>query len=308
MNNIYTSDDGARVLAQQYTAFLEQWPVPAFVMASGPKDAAPLVLLHGSGANAAMWADDVALWARHFRIYTIDVIGEPGLSAPSRPALGSDAYALWLDDVLDALNVGSAAFMGTSLGGWLALDHAVRRPKRVDRLALRCPSGIGGQKMGLLVASLFLQPFGDRGRRTMLNLALGPTPATATATVQERAFGEYVMLIHKYFRPRRQKLPVFTDGDLEVLNMPVQVTVGGRDRLMDSHDTRRRFQQTTPHASVTFLPETGHLLKNQAQPVLDFLLTTERKKTPCPTRSRRSPARPSSSARRTAHRCATSTT
>ncbi|MEU8263777.1 alpha/beta fold hydrolase [Micromonospora sp. NPDC048999] len=287
MKNIYTSDDGARVLLQQYTAFLEQWPVPAerlqvstrqgetFVMASGPKDASPLVLLHGSGANAAMWTDDVALWARHFRVYAIDVIGEPGLSAPSRPALNSDAYALWLDDVLDALNVGRAAFMGTSLGGWLALDYAIRRPKRVDRLALRCPSGIGRQKVGVILASLFLLPFGDWGRRTTLKLALGPAPAHAAATAQERAFGEYVMLIHKYFRPRREKLPVFADSDLAALSMPVQVTVGGRDRLIDSHDTRRRLQQAAPRVSVTFIPEAGHLLKNQAQPVLDFLLTRE---------------------------------
>ncbi|MFB7496705.1 alpha/beta fold hydrolase [Streptomyces sp. NPDC056161] len=287
MNSIYASDEGARLLARQYTAFLERWPVPAerlhlstrqgetFVVASGPNHGAPLVLLHGSGANAAMWADDVALWARHFRVYAIDVIGEPGLSAPSRPALNSGAYALWLDDVLDALHVESAAFIGTSFGGWLALDYAIRRPKRVDRLALRCPSGIGRQKMGVLVASLFLLPFGDRGRRTMMDLALGPISPQAEGTVQERTFGEYVMLIHKYFRPRREKLPVFTDSDLAALDMPVQVTVGGRDRLIDSHDTHRRLQQVAPRVSVAFIPEAGHLLKHQAQPVLDFLLPAE---------------------------------
>ncbi|MFJ8504789.1 alpha/beta fold hydrolase [Streptomyces avermitilis] len=285
MNSVYTSAEGARILAQQYTALLDQWPVPAerirvptrqgetFVMAGGPKEATPLILLHGSGANAAMWRDDVALWAQYFRVYAVDLIGEPGLSAPSRPALDSDAHAQWLDDVLEALAVRSAAFVGTSLGGWLALDYAIRRPERVDRLALRCPSGIGRQKMGVLAASVFLLPFGHRGRRTMLNLALGPAPSEATA--RERAFGEYVLLIHKHFRPRREKLPVFGDSALGALGMPMQVTLGGRDRLIDSHGTRRRLQQTAPHASVRFLPEAGHLLKNQAQPVLDFLLTTE---------------------------------
>ncbi|MFF7242092.1 alpha/beta fold hydrolase [Streptomyces collinus] len=202
-------------------------------MASGPENAAPLILLHGSGANIAMWADDVALWARNFRVYAIDVIGEPGLSAPTRPALDSDAYALWLDDVLDALNVASAAFIGTSFGGWLALDFAIRRPKRVDKLVLRCPGGIGRQKMGMLVASLFLLPFGDRGRRTMMKLALGPTSSRTGASVQERSFGEYVMLIHKYFRPRREKLPVFANSELAALEIPVHVTIGGRDRLIE---------------------------------------------------------------------------
>lgn len=285
MNSIYTSDEGARVLAQRYAAFLEEWPVPAerlhvptrqgetFVLASGPKGAAPLILLHGSGANTAMWADEVSLWAEHFRVYAVDMIGEPGLSARSRPALDSDAHALWLDDVLDALNVASAAFVGTSLGGWLALDYAIRRPARVARLALRCPGGIGRQKMGVVVASAFLLPFGNPGRRAMLNLAIGPIPATATATAtaQERAVGEYVLLVHKHFRPRMERLPVFTDGDLGALNMPVQVTLGGRDRLIDSHGTRRRLQRAAPRVAVVFLPEAGHLLRIQARRTLDFL-------------------------------------
>ena len=37
---------------------------------------------------------DVPTWARHFRVHAVDIIGEPGLSAPSRPPLGSPAYAL----------------------------------------------------------------------------------------------------------------------------------------------------------------------------------------------------------------------
>jgi hypothetical protein len=47
-----------------------------------------------------MWMADVAAWAAHFRVYAIDMIGEPGLSARSRPPLHSEAHALWLDDVM----------------------------------------------------------------------------------------------------------------------------------------------------------------------------------------------------------------
>ena len=72
-----------------------------FVVVCGPPSAPPMLLLHGSGANAAMWLAEIESWAARFRIYAVDVIGEPGFSAPSRPSLASDAYALWMDDVLD---------------------------------------------------------------------------------------------------------------------------------------------------------------------------------------------------------------
>jgi pimeloyl-ACP methyl ester carboxylesterase len=281
VSGIYRSAAGARAVEQRYREFLARWPVPSeqlrvptgqgetFVVASGPRDAPPVLLLHGSGVNTAMWLADVAAWSQHLRVYAVDTIGEPGLSEPSRPPLASDAYASWLDDVREALAVERAMFVGVSFGGWLALDYAIRHPGRVDRLALLCPSGIGRQKWGVLAASLLLLPLGRWGKRTMMKLALGPVPPEAAP--QAQAFAEYVMLIHTHFRPRREKLPVFGDDALARLAVPILVTVGGRDSLLDSYETRRRLERAVPHATVNLLPDAGHPLRGQTLPILGFL-------------------------------------
>jgi pimeloyl-ACP methyl ester carboxylesterase len=283
MSAIYGSRDGACAVEEQYRALLRAWPVPSeqlrvptcqgetFVVACGPREAPPVVLLHGSGTNAAMWMGDVASWARHLRLYAVDMIGEPGLSAPSRPDLASDAYARWLDDVLAGLSVTRTSIVGISLGGWLALDYAIRRPERVERLALLCPGGVGRQKWGVLVAVAFLLPFGRWGLRKALRLVLGTSLEAAAETPEARAFVDHMMLIQRHFRPRRDKLPVFDDHALARLSMPMLVIVGGRDALLDSHDTRRRLNRSAPHATVRLLPGTGHFLPLQTGPILDFL-------------------------------------
>jgi pimeloyl-ACP methyl ester carboxylesterase len=283
MSAIYGSRDGACAVEEQYRALLRAWPVPSeqlrvptcqgetFVVACGPREAPPVVLLHGSGTNAAMWMGDVASWARHLRLYAVDMIGEPGLSAPSRPDLASDAYARWLDDVLAGLSVTRTSIVGISLGGWLALDYAIRRPERVERLALLCPGGVGRQKWGVLVAVAFLLPFGRWGLRKALRLVLGTSREAAAETPEARAFVDHMMLIQRHFRPRRDKLPVFDDHALARLSMPMLVIVGGRDALLDSHDTRRRLNRSAPHATVRLLPGTGHFLPLQTGPILDFL-------------------------------------
>ena len=112
-----------------------------------------------------MWMGDVAAWAAHFRVYAVDMIGEPGLSAPSRPPLASDAYALWLDDVMQALALTRASIVGVSLGGWLALDYATRRPARVEKVVLLCPGGVGHQKMSTVFKAGVLLMLGAWGRR-----------------------------------------------------------------------------------------------------------------------------------------------
>ncbi|MFD0453862.1 alpha/beta fold hydrolase [Rhodococcus aetherivorans] len=65
--------------------------------------------------------------------------------------------------MLEGLGVTSAAIVGVSLGGWMAVDYATRRPERVTRLVLLCPGGLGRQRMGWLVKAMFLRLFGRRG-------------------------------------------------------------------------------------------------------------------------------------------------
>jgi pimeloyl-ACP methyl ester carboxylesterase len=203
-------------------------------------------------------------------------IGEPGLSAPSQPDLASDAYALWLDDVVDALGVAHASVVGVSLGGWLDVDYATRRPGRVDRIALLCPGGIGRQKAGFLfVAALYL-PFGRRGRRALMRHALGVSASSmAHADPATWGFADYVLLIDRHFRPRTKRLPVFTDDVLRRPAMPVLVIVGGRDVMLDSYGTSRRVRENVPHATVDLLPETGHLLQDQTVRILAFFQAEE---------------------------------
>ena len=274
---IYKTEAGEREILRRYEHTLASWPVPAehlrvptregdtFVLVCGPDDVPPLLLLHGSGSNATMWMGDITAWAKHFRVHAVDMIGEPGLSAPSRPPLDSAAYALWLDDVLDHLGLDRAAITGASLGGWLALDYATRRPDRVERLALLCPGGVGRQKIGFLLTVLLYKPFGQWGTRRSIKAVAG-VDARATPEI-----AEYLTLMFTHFLPRRDRLPVFPDEALRRLTMPVLAIVGGRDAMFDSHDTAERVNRTVPHADVVVLPDVAHAVIGQTRRILDFL-------------------------------------
>ena len=45
--------------------------------------------------------------------------------------------------------------------------------------------------------------------------------------------------------------------------------VGGRDAMVDSHQTKQRLGRAGK--SVRLLPQAGHLLPDQTEPILDFL-------------------------------------
>jgi len=276
----YSSAAAAADVAERYEELLAQWPVPCtrhrvatsqgdtFVLEWGRPDAPPVVLLHGSLANALTWGGDAAAWAPHLHLFAVDMIGEPGFSAPSRPALESDDYALWLAEVLDALGLARVSLVGISLGGWLGLDFAIRRSERVASLSLIVPGGIGPQRNVLIwILPLFL--LGTRGRNLALRRILGPPPENPTAAQQR--FGELYALISKVFKPRYDKLPIFPDADLGNLSMPVLAVVAGRDAMLASGPMRQRLETLVPDLEMHYLPEAYHNPGPQTERILEFL-------------------------------------
>jgi pimeloyl-ACP methyl ester carboxylesterase len=225
--------------------------------------------------NSTMWMGDVPALARAFRVYCIDVIGEPGLSAAARPSLASDAHAVWLDDVLNHFAIDSASIVGVSLGGWLALDYAIRRQARIQNVAVICPGGIGRQKLGIVFLTLWFRMFGRWGKRKLAERILGRPSIDPPPPV--KAFVDFVALIHRHFRPRMVKLPIFSDTDLSKLKSPVLAIVGARDVLLDSAQTKQRLEQYASNAQVVYLANKGHFIARQTPRIFEFMQAQTRK-------------------------------
>jgi pimeloyl-ACP methyl ester carboxylesterase len=280
MSSLYRTQSGAQLIAQRYREFLTHWPQPnrqihvptrfgdTFVVSSGAEEAPPLLLLHGAGSNAAMWIGDAAALSAKFKVYAIDVIGEPGLSAEARPPLNSDAYALWLDDVLQALQIDRFSMIGLSLGGWLALSYATRRPARVDRLVLLVPGGIGRQRSSLLFKVLPLLLLGNWGRRKAMQLVLGKAPVGNDG---QSAYIDFSILVMRHFRPRMGRLPIFGDTALRQLKMPVLAILGAKDVILDSAETKARLERNVPYAAIRYLSDMGHGIFGERAAILEFL-------------------------------------
>ena len=101
---------------------------------------APLLFLHGGG-GVGIWLPCMAQLAKKF-----DVI------APEHPGFGDSDTPAWLDtigdlanfylDFLDQLDLSGVHLVGSSLGGWIAAELAVRNATRLASLTLIGAAGI----------------------------------------------------------------------------------------------------------------------------------------------------------------------
>jgi pimeloyl-ACP methyl ester carboxylesterase len=279
--SIYKSPAGERAIMAQYDALLARWPVSCtkrevasrhgatFVIASGNEAAPPLVLLHGAGSNSAMWAGDVGEYSRHYRVYAVDLLGEPGKSAPVRPDWNSPAYAEWLGDVLDALNVEKAILIGLSQGGWTALKFATSRPERVSRLVLLTPGGITPDRISFALRAIPLSFLGRWGIERVKRMVFDPLPIPAEVN-------EAITAIMTHFKPRIGVLPIFSEEELGRLTMPTLLLMGQEDALRDAGKIAERMRKLVPELTAKIIPQAGHVLYHTTSHIVPFLAVPER--------------------------------
>ncbi len=110
-----------------------------YLHAGGESD--PILLfLHGITGHAEAYVRNLAAHARHFSVWSIDLIGHGYSDKPNHPL----EIRHYVDHVLgffDAIGAARASVSGESLGGWTAARLAIDHPDRLDRLVLNTMGG-----------------------------------------------------------------------------------------------------------------------------------------------------------------------
>ena len=101
-----------------------------------------VVLIHGIAASLEYWRYTVAALAERHRVLAIDLPG-CGFSerGPDIPTLEETADLI--AGLLDHFGLARASVIGSSMGGLVALEFALRHPGRVDKLILSNSAGLG---------------------------------------------------------------------------------------------------------------------------------------------------------------------
>lgn len=94
-----------------------------------------VVLIHGHPFNRSLWQPQLAALQADFRVLAPDLRGF-GESPVTPGTVTMREFAADIEALLDDLAIGSAAVMGLSMGGLVAMELAVTRPERYWALGL----------------------------------------------------------------------------------------------------------------------------------------------------------------------------
>jgi len=214
----------------------------------------PLVFLHGANGLPG-WLPFMETLSKHH-----DVI------VPEHPGFGQSDTPDWLDragdlayfylDLFKHLNLGKVHLVGTSLGGWIAAELAVRNDTVLASLTLVAPAGV--RVKGTQMADIFLWSPEKMSR----NLVHDPEMAARMMPVEMTEAQQMLVLKNRLTTARLAWQPRLHNPDLRKwlhrVSVPTQILWGAQDQLIPA-SYAQAWCDLIPSSRSTIFPSCGHL-------------------------------------------------
>ncbi|MGZ9583682.1 alpha/beta fold hydrolase [Paenibacillus marinisediminis] len=244
----YKSRLGQELIHESYDQLLAAWGVAyeqvdipsvygkTHIITAGVPTNPPLLLLHGMADHSAMmWIYSIQQLSEMFYVIAIDIIGGSGKSVPNDRYAKELDQTVWLDEVLEAMNVDSTFIAGVSYGAFLAYHYAIFRPLKVMKIV--CIAGV--------VASCRLEVM-FKMMKAFLPETLFPTDANCKRLLRKLSGPNYSAIennpelmkhwyyLNKYFNKlsmRRHMITIFSNEQIKLIRDKSLFLIGEHDIL-----------------------------------------------------------------------------
>jgi pimeloyl-ACP methyl ester carboxylesterase len=222
------------------------------LLRGGPEGAPPMVFLHGAGGHTG-WMAFLDELARDFAVY-----------APEHPGFGRSDDPPWLDEIGDlayfyldfiaALGLERVHLIGTSLGGWIAAELAVRDQARLASLTL--VGAVGITAGGKPVDDIFRLSAEENLRRFYADPARAARRLADMATVDMNLVAKNRATVARIaYRPRYHN-PSLAKW-LHRITVPTLLIWGGKDGLVPVR-FGEAYRALIPGSRLVVLDNAGH--------------------------------------------------
>lgn len=266
-----------------YDETLKLWNVPfgelyipttngiAHVIVSGPKNADPVVLLHGMNASSTMWYPNIESLSKNHRVFAIDFILEPGKSYLYKDIESVEKVTDWYKEVLFLLELDSFHIIGASRGGWLAVNLALNNQNKIKSIILLSPA----QTFTWIKPSVHL--FKNivalgYSKEKQIEQSL-ESMSTSVTNISDVYLKQYKIGLEKKSKNKFvTSMQPFSKDKLKSLQMPVLVLIGDHDMINEKKTSE--IANMLPKGKGEVIQNAGHFLSiDQSESVNEKMLT-----------------------------------
>lgn len=238
----------------------------------------PLVLIPGRASASPVWADNLPSLLRIGDVYTIDLLGEPGMSIQERPITDDADQAAWLDQTLEALPEPSFHVVGLSIGGWTAANLALHDSDTIASLTLIEPVyTFADMPFGTIVRSLpAALPWLPKSWRDSFN-----SYTAGGAPVEDVPVADMIEAGMKHYSLKLPQPTRISEARLQTLDVPVLAIIAEESVMHDAETAVATAERALPRGTVRLYEGASHAINGEfpeeiAADIAGFIADLER--------------------------------
>lgn len=230
------------------------------IIMTGEEGKPPLVLLHGSNGCAPIAIEALVGLVKDFRIYAIDIVGQPNLSAATRPSMQNDDYGKWMFEILSRLNIWDAILVGISFGGFISWKTLVFDARRISRTFLIVPAGIVNGNPLKAFWKIFLPM---KLYKWWKNKKYVHQFLNELFTENDEFAFSYLSKVFLHFEMDFSPIPLIKYNEAKKITTPIYVVAAGDDLLFPGRKMLKRIKKIIPSLDGNLLLENSKHVPNQ---------------------------------------------
>lgn len=282
MESLYKSELGKREILDLYDQKLEDLNIEyesryvdtsygkTHVLITGDSSNPPLLLVHGSNACAPIALECYPNLSSKYQVFAVDVLAQPNKSAETRLSMKDASYGVWMNEVMDQLQINDVVLAGFSFGGLIILKTLIHNATKVKEVFLASPAYIVN---GNPIKALFKVFIPMKLYMKTENMKYVEKFLSALFTERDEFAIRFLSKAFKYFDMDFTPVPTIKTNEAQKIKTPITLIAAKNDIIFPGGKMIKRALQILPSIKETVLLEkSNHVQSKKGNSIVEDLI------------------------------------
>ncbi|WP_428740474.1 alpha/beta fold hydrolase [Tenacibaculum sp.] len=220
----------------------------------------PLLIIHGSNGCAPISLETYPNLYKNFQVFAIDVLAQPNKSDENRLSMKDNSYGLWMNEVINKLNLKNVTMAGFSFGGLVILKTLIQDEKNIKEVFLSAPAFIVNGNPIVLLFKVFI----PMKRYIKTKKAKYLEKFLNTLFTESDTFAlEYLSKVFLYFNMDFTPVPVIKKAEANLITTPINLFAAKKDIMFPGIKMLKRASKIFPSLKESILLKNSKHVQNR---------------------------------------------
>jgi pimeloyl-ACP methyl ester carboxylesterase len=272
MQSLYKSEFGKNEILNLYNQKLKELEIDykyrvidtdfgkTNIIVAGDLTKPPLIIIHGSNGCAPIALETYPTLSKKFQIFAIDVLAQPNKSAETRLSMKDNSYGLWINELINKLELKNVTMAGFSFGGLIILKTLIQNESNIKEVFLSAPAFIVNGNPLIALFKIFIPM--KRYIKTQKTKYLEKFLESLFSEKDEFAHN-YLSKVFLYFNMDFSPIPVIKKEEALCIKTPITLIVAKKDIIFPGVKIIKRANKIFPSLKNTLLLEDSKHVQNR---------------------------------------------